>query len=246
MFGPVSRDQSSHQSGEGPRLNGEPTSEVGRGFTIGYDLGAVGTWVRILIGVVASAALVTIDLASDGVGAGFLAGVLAYFLGILAIYTVVYVLLAPRILPKLNPWVSTVLFYGPVLVLPYVDALPGTFRVALSIYVTVSIVVVVFVRYGGCEVVGIPSLIVGRRYVVYCPWNAVDLVDKAIEDSPWADRLQGRGVKTAAVVVAVVVIAAGGFTLDDAFPLVWLLAAGASVVVVAVSVWLSRLAGGTE
>jgi hypothetical protein len=30
-----------------------------RGFTIGYDLGTVGTWVRILVGVVASVALVT-------------------------------------------------------------------------------------------------------------------------------------------------------------------------------------------
>lgn len=246
MVGDVSRDQRARQSGEGRGVNGETTSAVGRGFTIGYDLGTVGTWVRILIGVVAFAALVTIDLASDGVGAGFLAGVLAYFVGILAIYTVVYLLLAPRILPKLNPWVSTVLFYGPVLVLPYVDSLPGTFRVALSIYVTVSIVVVVFVRYGGCEVVGIPSLIVGRRYVVYCPWNTVDLVDKAIEDSPWTDRLQGRGVRMAGVVVAVVVIVAGGLALGDAFPLVWLLAAAASVAVVAVSVLLSQLAGGTE
>lgn len=112
--------------------------------------------------VVASWALLAIDLISDGVGARFLAGVLAFFVGILGVYTVVYLFLAPRVLPRLNPWVSTILFYGPVLVLPYVDALPGTFRVALSIYVTVSIVVVVFVRYGGCEVVGIPSLIIGR------------------------------------------------------------------------------------
>lgn len=201
---------------------------------------------RILIGVVASLALVTIDLTSDGVGTGFLAEVLAFFVAILGVYTVVYLLLAPRILPQLNPWVSTVLFYGPVLVLPYVDALPATFRVALSIYVAVSIVVVVFVRYGGCEVVGIPSLIVGRRYVVYCPWNTVDLVDKAIQDSPWSDRLQGGGVRTAGVVVTVVAIGVGGFMLGDAFPLVWLLAAVASAAVVAVGVALSRLVGGTE
>ena len=36
--------------------------------------------------------------------------------------------------------------------------------------------------YGGCEVIAIPSLIFGQRYVVYCPWNAVDLVDKVIAD----------------------------------------------------------------
>lgn len=49
----------------------------------------------------------------------------------------------------------------------------------------------------------------------------------------------------AGVVVAVVVIIVGGFILDDAFPLVWLLAAAASVAVVAVGVLLSRLAGKT-
>jgi len=243
----MSRNQHSRKSGdEGPGVRGPTQRDMVRGFTIGYDLGAVGTWVRILIGVVASLALVTIDVTSDDVGAGFLAGALAFFLGILGVYTVVYLLLAPRILPKLNPWASTVLFYGPVLVLPYVDGLPGTFRVAMSIYVTVSIVVVVFVRYGGCEVVGIPSLIVGRRYVVYCPWNTVDLVDKAIQDSPWSDRLHGVGIRTAGVVVAVVVIGVGGFMLGDAFPLVWVLAAAASVAVVAVGVLLSRLAGRTE
>lgn len=225
---------------------GQTHPELGRGFTIGYDLGTVGTWVRILIGVVAYLALLTIDLASDDVGVGFLAGVLAYFLAILALYTIVYWLLAPRILPKLNPWVSTVLFYGPVLVLPYVEALPGTFRVALSVYVTVSIVVVVFIRYGGCEVVGVPSLIVRRRYVVYCPWNTVDLVDKAVQDSQWSDRLQGLGVKTAGVVVAVTVIGVGAFTFDDAFPLVWLGVATASVAVVTAAVLLSRIAGRAE
>ncbi len=29
---------------------------------------------------------------------------------------------------------------------------------------------------------GLPSLIFRRRYVVYCPWNVVDLADKVIAD----------------------------------------------------------------
>lgn len=121
------------------------------GFTIGYDLGTVGTWVRILVGVVASLAFLSINVASDQPAASFIWQTSLWFLGILAAYTVVYVLLAPRVLPRLNPWVSTVIFYGPVLVLPYVDALPDAFRVALTLYIILSIVVVVFVRYGAAK-----------------------------------------------------------------------------------------------
>jgi hypothetical protein len=35
--------------------------------------------------------------------------------------------------------------------------------------------------YGGCEVMAIPSLIFGRRYIIYCPWNVVDAVDKVVQ-----------------------------------------------------------------
>ena len=208
------------------------------GFTIGYDLGTVGSWVRILIGVIASLALLVIDL-SD-VDSGFLVETALWLLGILAAYTLVYVSLSRRLLGKLNPWVSTVIFYGPVLVLPYVDGLPSTFRVALSIYVTLSIAVVVFIRYGGCEVVGIPSLIVRRRHVVYCPWNTVDLVDKAIEDSRWSAGLQAPAFKILAVTLIVAVVTGGAFVLGDAFPAVWLIVAAVAVALVGITVALRR------
>lgn len=215
-----------------------PASGNSAGFTIGYDLGTVGTWVRIAIGVVASLALLVIDLTD--VGTGFLVDTSIWFVAILAVYMVVFAVLAPRVLPGLNPWVSTVIFYGPVLLLPYVDALPDTFRVALALYVSISIAVVVVVRYGGCEVVGIPSLIMRRRYVVYCPWNTVDLVDKAIEDSRWSPMLQGPVLKVIGVALPITVLAAGAMLLGEAFPLVWLGAAAGSVVIIAIAVLLRR------
>lgn len=210
----------------------------GAAFTIGYDLGTVGTWVRIAIGVVASLALLVIDLTDTG--ARFLVDTSLWFVGILVVYMVVFALLAPRVLPRLNPWVSTVIFYGPVLILPYVDALPDTFRVALALYVSVSIVVVVMVRYGGCEVVGIPSLIMRRRYVVYCPWNTVDLVDKAIEDSRWSSLLQGPALKVVGVLLPIAILVAGASSLGDAFPLAWLGAALGSFLIIAVAVLVRR------
>ena len=44
--------------------------------------------------------------------------------------------------------------------------------------------------YGGCEVMAIPSLIFRRRYVVYCRYNVVDVVDKVVADRK--DRIGAR------------------------------------------------------
>ncbi len=216
------------------------SSEPRRGFTIGYDLGTVGAWVRIVIGVIASLALLVIDI-SDA-DTRFLVETALWFVGVLAAYTLVYVSLSRRILGRLNPWISTVIFYGPVLVLPYVESLPSMFRVALALYVTVSIAVVVFIRYGGCEVVGIPSLLVRRRHVVYCPWNTVDLVDKAIEDSRWSASLQAPAFRIIAIGVLIAVVSGGALFLGDVFPVVWLIVAAVAIGLVAVTVGLVRAA----
>ncbi len=216
------------------------SSEPRRGFTIGYDLGTVGAWVRIVIGVIASLALLVIDI-SDA-DTRFLVETALWFVGVLAAYTLVYVSLSRRILGRLNPWISTVIFYGSVLVLPYVESLPSTFRFALALYVTVSIAVVVFIRYGGCEVVGIPSLLVRRRHVVYCPWNTVDLVDKAIEDSRWSASLQAPAFRIIAIGVLIAVVSGGALFLGDVFPVVWLIVAAVAIGLVAVTVGLVRAA----
>lgn len=71
--------------------------------------------------------------------------------------------LGERFLARVNPWVSTVILYGPILVLPYIRAVPLALRFAKTVYITLSLDVVIFFRYGGCEVVGLPSLILRRR-----------------------------------------------------------------------------------
>jgi hypothetical protein len=92
--------------------------------------------------------------------------------------------------------------------------------------------------------VGIPALIVRRRHVVYCPWNTVDIVDKAIEDSRWSQHLQGISVKVASTVVVIGVLVGGSYLLGEAAPLAWGLTAAASVVVVAV--WVVFSASGSK
>ncbi len=92
-----------------------------------------------------------------------------WFLAWFAAYFTAQWLLGERFFARVNPWVSTVILYGPVFVVPYLDFLPLAFRVGLSLYIVVSVLVVVFIRYGGCEMIGIPALILRRRYIVYCP-----------------------------------------------------------------------------
>jgi hypothetical protein len=211
------------------------------GFTVGYHLGTVGTWVRILVGVLASLALITTDLTVTRPDPAFWWETFLWFLAVGGVYTAVYVTLAARVLPRLNPWVSTLVFYGPVLALPYLEALPATLRLAMTLYIVGSIALVVVMRYGGNAVVALPALITGRRHVVYCPWNAADLVDKAIEDSRWSGDLQGAAVRVVAVVVLISVLATGFFTVGPTEPVVWVLAFSASVATTAVWVACRRL-----
>lgn len=207
----------------------EPTTAVprqrfdeGKGFTVGYDLGPVGFWVRIL-GAVAASAIIASDLISSQPTTRFWSEAALWLTATVTAYTVVYVALAPRVLPRLNPWVMTALFYGPVLVLPYIGVLPNTFRLAVNLYIVASIGLVVIMRYGGNAVVAIPALISGRRHVVYCPWNAADIVDKATEDSHWSTDLQGATVKIVTGFVVFAVLLAGFLTAGPAEPVTWIL-----------------------
>lgn len=71
--------------------------------------------------------------------------------------------------------------------------------------------------------------------------NVADIVDKAIEDSPWSRNLQGVPVKIVSTGVVAGVLVAGFSTLGPTEPLVWVLAAAASVGAVAVWVVARRV-----
>lgn len=40
------------------------------------------------------------------------------------------------------------------------------------------------IRYGGCEVVALPTLLTGRRYILYCPTKAVDAAKHPLYSMP--------------------------------------------------------------
>lgn len=63
----------------------------------------------------------------------------------------------------MNPWGSTLLLVAPPLIVlgttsPGLDAI----RLGVILYIAVSLIVLFFIRYGGCEVVALPTLIMRR------------------------------------------------------------------------------------
>jgi len=48
------------------------------------------------------------------------------------------------------------------------------------------------IGYGGCEIAGIPTLVLRRRYTLYCLFNSADLAERALRDrSRWVAGVLG-------------------------------------------------------
>ena len=105
-----------------------------------------------------------------------------YFVAVTGVYLVAYYLLGDGFFARTNAWINTLILVGPPVVVFILDLGPDAFQVGLWLYVAVSLIANFMMSYGGCEVVGIPSLILRRKYTVYCPLNAVDAVEKAVTE----------------------------------------------------------------
>ncbi|MGH6918539.1 MAG: DUF6410 domain-containing protein [Geminicoccaceae bacterium] len=148
---------------------------------IGLDLGLVGRSARLLLGT-AMIAGILYDLAVSHPPAMFLAQAAAYFVLSLVVYALAFHALRDRVLARMNPWVGTAILLTPVLAVLMFGLGPPAFQIGINAYVGLSLLLASFMRYGGCEVVAVPSLLLGKRYVVYCPYNVIDVVEKAVVD----------------------------------------------------------------
>ena len=162
---------------------------------LGLDVGLVGRWSRFVYGLFILIPLV-VDIADDfnfsSASLAFYGRVILYFLFILAVYSAVYWLLGERLLAWANPWIGTVIFVGPALIIgwwnviiaPATDLhLPTELIVAMALYIGLSLLVQWRIQYGGCEVVSLPIIFFRRRYPTYCvPLVAVDAVEKVVVD----------------------------------------------------------------
>lgn len=159
----------------------EPSAEKDT-FTLGLDAGLVGRWARLILGSIIPLLSIVRVLVSEQPSIEFLGETVIYFVVIFAIYLAAHYFLGERFLAHANPWIGTAILVGPPTVALALSLGPPEFQLALALYIAISLTFNFIMSYGGCEVMAIPSLIFRRRYVVYCPWNVIDVVDKVIDD----------------------------------------------------------------
>ncbi len=147
---------------------------------LGRDVGVVGRWFRLAVGGTLSG-YVFYHMAHSS-SANEVLELTLYFVATLTAYMAAQYFLGERLLAKVNAWLRTVILLGPLAVIFALQLGPQVFHHALVLYFGLSLIVSFFIRYGGCEVMSIPSLIFGTRYTVYCPLNVVDVVEKATKD----------------------------------------------------------------
>lgn len=152
------------------------------GIVIGLEVGTIGRWFRLVIGLYFSLLLTVVAVLGEPItdALSFLSTLGLYFALILVTYVLAFYFLEGWLLARTDPWLGTLIFLGPVALIGGLRIGPQPFRVALSLYYSVSSIFNFAMSYGGCEVVAVPSLIFRKRYQLYCPYNAVDVVENAL------------------------------------------------------------------
>jgi len=166
---------------------------------VGWDVGVVGRWFRLLMG-----ALMMLLVLGDYVGGnhthslGMNALAALFFVGFVIAYFGIYLLVVDRV-KHMNPWIPTIIFvlpamyfifnglfapfelsFGYMIGLPYVN---HPITIAILLYVGISLPIQFFTRYGGCEVIAIQNLIYRKECSSYCvPLLPLDIAEKAIVD----------------------------------------------------------------
>lgn len=151
-------------------------------FTLGRDAGLFGRWVRLIFGSAIPLYILVRDLWGKSTPPAFYLEIFLWLLVVLAVYLAAHYFLGERMFARVNPWISTLILVGPVILEGVFPLGSAPFRIALALYIMVSLVFNFAMSYGGCEVMAIPSLVFRRRYVVYCPWNVLDVVDKVVQE----------------------------------------------------------------
>ena len=158
-------------------------NEAKSSFRLGLDAGPIGRVTRLILGgLIPIYSIIRLLLNSDPT-LGFYAQAALYFAVIFLVYLAAHYFLGERLLARVNPWIGTLILVGPPSLALALQLGPDAFQLGLGLYISISLIFNFIMSYGGCEVMALPSLIFRRRYVVYCPWNVVDLADKVIADS---------------------------------------------------------------
>jgi hypothetical protein len=131
-------------------------------------------------------------------------------------YTALVALLGERILIRIDPWLGAIVLYAPLAAILSLPFVPGWAALGASLYIGVSLLLEAAIGYGGCEIAGIPTLVLRRRYTIYCLFNSTDVAERALYGH--SRRLAGLlGLLT--FVVTVGVYGSVAFTISHRFVL---------------------------
>lgn len=153
-------------------------------FVLGNSIGPFGRWVRLLGGIislivfVADPLILKPDLYSDPWA--FIGKEALLLLAIGAIYVVSYFLLAERLVAKTHPGIGTMIFIGLPGIAWSMGYIPHDWGIALGLWVSIGFFFTFILKYGGCEVVALPTYLLGKRYTMYCPLNAMDAIENGV------------------------------------------------------------------
>jgi Family of unknown function (DUF6410) len=175
-------------------MSGTVAREAGTQPRVGRDLFPGGRVVRLLAGLLFLASVAG-SLLSDTAGplSWRTFGLVAMVFALAAAgYTALVAVLGERVLGRVDPWLAAIILYAPLAAILTLPFAPGWAAAGASLYIGLSLVIEAVIGYGGCEIAGIPALVLQRRYTIYCLFNSADLAERALRDrSRWAAGLLG-------------------------------------------------------
>jgi hypothetical protein len=118
--------------------------------------------------------------------------VIPAFLATTGLYTIAIALIGERLLTRIDGWLAALLLTGPSILLAALPFVPATIAGGIYLNFTIGLLVQAINGYGGCEIAGISTLILRRRYRVYCALNGTDVVERWAQ--PWAPWLKWTGM----------------------------------------------------
>jgi len=141
-----------------------------RGFAVGQEVGRCGRCARLVSGL-----LGLVFIGTSVAQIGLSAALIGHIAGGLFLTAVLYIVLFWQLCERVpHLWLRTVIFWLPATFI----FLPWGWGFGVLLYWSVACLLAALMASGDCEVVAFPSLLLRRHYTVYCPLNAIDLVER--------------------------------------------------------------------
>jgi hypothetical protein len=144
------------------------------GFAVGREVGRCGRFTRLVLGLL-GLILIGTTVAQARLSFALIGQMVGSLLLTAALYLILFWQLGERIA---HPWLRTVIFWAPLAFVPFLFLIPWGWGFGVLLYWSVSCLMAALLSHGDCEIVAFPSLLFGRHYTVYCPLNAIDLVER--------------------------------------------------------------------